>query len=132
MPIDVTWDDDAQTVIRYAFRSPWTWDEYRQAIEEAWALAASVPHATDTITDMSASRLLPDGLFRNVKQSVVEIPESTQTVVLVGGGLFVETMLNVMKRIYRNAASKFFVVETVQEARVLIQQRRETPNGSAS
>ena len=132
MPIDVNWDDDAQTVIRYEFWSPWTWNEYRQAIDRAWELAGSVSHPTDTITDMSASRLLPEGLFRNVKQSVVEIPESTQTVVLVGGGLFVETMLNVIKSVYRNAASKFFVVETVEEARVLIQQRREAPNGNPS
>ena len=66
MPIDVQWDDDNQTVIRYVFKTPWTWTEYHAAIEQAWTMAKSVDHPTDTITDMSGSRLLPDNPFKTI------------------------------------------------------------------
>ncbi len=124
MTITVQWDDDTQTVLHYMFESPWTWEEYRAALQQAWDMANAVDHPTDTITDMSDSRLLPDNLFRNVRQSMVEIPESTETVVLVGGGLIVEMMLGVVRRLYRSHTQKFFTVRTVDEARALIRQRR--------
>lgn len=125
MTITVEWDNEAQTVLRYTFASPWTWEEYQMAIQQAWDMAGTVDHPTDTITDLSHSRLLPDNLFRNVRQSVVEIPESTRTVVLVGGGLIVEMMLGAMRRLYRSHTQKFFHARTVDEARALIRRRRE-------
>ncbi len=130
MPITVDWDDAEQTIIRYTFQSPWTWDEYQAAIDRAWELARSVDHPTDTITDMSHSRLMPDNLFRNIKQSVVEIPDSTRTVVLIGGGMFVSIALGVLRRVYRSNMEKFFIAGTLDEARALIRQRRgETDQG---
>jgi hypothetical protein len=124
MPIDVQWDDDNQTVIRYVFKTPWTWTEYHAAIEQAWTMAKSVDHPTDTITDMSGSRLLPDNLFANIKRSMVEIPDSTQTVVLVGGGAFMDVMLGVFRRLYPRQVAKFHMVRTLEEARTLIRERR--------
>lgn len=124
MPITVDWDDEAHTIIRYTFQSPWTWAEYRAAIDRAWELARSVDHPTDTITDMSNSRLVPDNVFRNARQSMVEIPESTRTVVIVGAGLLAEALIAVMRRIYKKQGEKFFAAATLGEARALIHQRR--------
>jgi hypothetical protein len=124
MSITVAWDDDAHTIIRYTFTSPWTWDEYRAAIDRAWELARAVDHPTDTITDMSRSHLWPENLFRHIRRSVVEIPESTQTIVLVGAGKFVELALEALRRVYGPQGSKFFTAATLDEARELIRRRR--------
>ena len=125
MPIDVAWDDETCTIIRYTFTTPWTWNDYRQAIDKGWELAKSVDHPTDTITDMSQSRLWPDGIFNNIRKSVVEIPDTTQSVVLVGGGMFVEMAISVLRRVYRSPGARFLTAKSVDEARQLIQQRRD-------
>ncbi len=129
MPIHVEWDDTEQTIIRYTFSSPWTWNEYRAAIDAAWDLARTVDHPTDTITDMSGSRLWPDGLFTNIRKSVVEIPDTTQTVVLIGGGLFVEMALGVLRRVYTAQKTKFLTAKSLDEARALIRARRSEGGG---
>ena len=126
MSIEIAWDDEAQTIIRFTFASPWTWNEYSQAIAAAWDLAKSVDHPTDTITDMSQSRLWPDGVFTNIRRSVVEIPETTQCVVLVGGGLFVDMAIGVLRRVYRSPGARFMLAKSVEEARDLIRQRRDS------
>lgn len=124
MPIDVAWDDDTRTIIRYTFSTPWTWNDYRQAIDKGWELDRSIDHPTDTITDMSQSRLFPDGIFTNIRKSVVEIPETTQSVVLVGGGMFVDMAISVLRRVYRSPGARFMIAKSVDEARQLIVQRR--------
>ena len=124
MPIDVNWDDEIHTIIRYTFTSPWTWNDYRQAIDKGWELDKSVDHPTDTITDMSQSRFWPNGIFTNIRKSVVEIPETTQCVVLVGGGLFVDMAISVLRRVYRSPGARFMLAKSVEEARALIRQRR--------
>lgn len=73
---------------------------------------------------MSRSRLWPDGVFTNIRKSVVEIPDTTQSVVLVGGGLFVELAIGVLRRAYRSPGARFLTAKTVEEARQLILQRR--------
>jgi hypothetical protein len=129
MPIHVDWDDAEQTIIRYTFSSPWTWNDYRAAIDRAWELAQSVDHPTDTITDMSNSRLWPEGLFTNIRKSVVEIPDTTQSVVLVGGGMFVEMSISVLRRVYRSPGARFLTAHSLDEARQLILQRRAEKAG---
>lgn len=124
MPVTIDWHDDTQTILHYHFTSPWTWEEYRAAIEQAWALAESVDHPTDTITDMRHSRAVPDNLFRNIRQSMVEIPDSTQTIVLVGTNMLVEAMLGIMRRLYPQQMGKFFTADSIEEARALIAERR--------
>ena len=124
MPITVDWDDAAQTILVYTFTSPWNWIEYRTAINHAWALVDQVDHPTDTITDMSASGPLPQNLFQNIKNSVTGIPDSTQTVVLIGGGLLIEVSISVLRRLYPASISKFVTAQGMDEARQLIQQRR--------
>ncbi len=126
MSIAVEWDDEERTILHYTFESPWTWEEYHAAIARAWEMAAEVDHPTDTITDMRNSRLLPDNVFRHVRQSMVEIPESTRTVVIVGAGMLVQALLNILRRVYRNQDGLFFTAETLEEARELIYSRRET------
>ncbi|MBN1966346.1 MAG: hypothetical protein JW910_16980 [Anaerolineae bacterium] len=124
MPITIDWYDDTQTILHYRFETPWTWGEYRAAIDAAWELAQSVDHPTDTITDMRHSRVVPDRLFQNIRQSMVEIPDTTQTVVLVGTNRFVEALLGIMRRLYPQQMGKFFSTETVEEAHALITRRR--------
>lgn len=127
MPITVRWDDAAQTIILYTFESPWTWAEYNAAVQEAWQLDESVDHSTDTITDMTRSSLLPMGvLLQNIRKSVVEIPESTQTIVLVGAGRFPRALLDTIRRVYQRQMAKFVTASTLDEARAIIAARRQS------
>ena len=130
MPVTVDWYDETRTILHYRFETPWTWSEYHAAIQAAWELAESVDHPTDTITDMRHSRVMPDNLFRNIRQTMVEIPESTQTVVLVGTNMLMEALLGILRRLYPRQMGKFFTTETVEEARALIAERRAAMAGS--
>src|SRR5262245_55997551 len=61
MPITVTWDNAARTIIRTERTSPWTWADFDIAIDESYALMRSVSHIVDVI-DILDSAEVPKGL----------------------------------------------------------------------
>lgn len=89
MPIHVTWDNEAQTALRFAFTNPWTWDEVSVANNEAFALAATRERQYVTIFDMTEASIIPSGsFFTESKQwASVKPANAHATVGRVGAGV---------------------------------------------
>ncbi len=123
MPIHVSWDDDARTIIRMDV-TPYTWDEFHSAFEAAFMLAASVPGQVDFIAVTSPDIRTPDPNFLPQLQKVVAaMPPNVGMIVLAGGSEFGRTMISIVARV-TGWAKRFAIVDTLDEARALIAERR--------
>jgi hypothetical protein len=123
MPVDVIWDDEAHSIIRYVFDGPWGWDEFRPIIDKADAMSRTVSHRVDIIADLTNSARLP---VQNAFPTLKYMAELTADNVLeglfivTGGGSFVAGLVQTFKRVYPNLGSTPYTASTLADAHQMI------------
>ncbi len=124
MPIQVAWDNDEQTVIRYDFQGSWSWSDYSQAVEEADRMMLSVDHTVDAIANLQHSRGLPTGAIHHVRRTITKAPPQLGVIVIAHPSLFVQAMTTAFNRVYPHLGERILLADTLDEARALIARRR--------
>ncbi len=137
MGIEVVWDSDAKTVIRYIYNGRWTWQDLDKAREEAGKLEASVTYRVDVIVDVQNSSLLPNGTISRARQVAVTAPTTHPNegiTVIVGAGAFVRSIYDVMLKVYPEMIRRrgIFFAKTLPEAREMIVQQTGVQPSSTS
>lgn len=124
MPIHVSWDDANQSITLMDFVDHWTWDEYFAAVALVTQMARSVSHRVDHISDLSRSGGIPSGALRAVARSIGEKPDGPQMIVLAGGGIMVESLIGLFRRLFPRAAKFLWLADSREAARTLIARVR--------
>ncbi len=124
MPIEVNWDDEAHTRLRYDFVGEWSWTEFRSAIQQAYDLIGTVSHPVDTIANFKNSNNLPGGAMSQVKRGLTEGPPNVADLYVANGSAFINTMANVLARVYSDLASRVFITKTLEDARAMSEEKR--------
>ncbi len=124
MSIDGSWDNDEKPIIRYDYGQGWTWDEFKQATATSDEMVSSVTHTVDFITDFSSGSAPPMGALGKFKSAQENSPENVGAIVIVGGSMFVNTLVSTFSRIYRAMGEQLMVASTVDESREKIAARR--------
>src|SRR5688572_13038796 len=121
MPIQLVWDNENKTTLRYIYTGKWTWDELHLSITEGQRLMQSVEYKVHLIIDLSDSRLIPSGSFTSqIRGASSRMPDNTGLVVIVGNSLMLKVIQKVMSVIPGRESKKGFVLSTLEEARHLI------------
>lgn len=129
MPITIHWDDAAQTTLRWDMVDHWTWQDFWNAVEETNRLAQGRAQRIDLLADISRSAPIPDGalsVFRRVDTMGGPDGEDTGLVVLTGGDRFMQSLVDMFRRIYR--AENWRQTATLEEGRRLIAADRAAAN----
>lgn len=90
MGIQLSWDDDAQTILHCQFESKWTWDDLFEVADRVKAITDSTPHTVAAIIDMEHGMTIPGGNFfsptalNNARQLLTLGEGGTGPVVIVG------------------------------------------------
>lgn len=123
MAIDVFWDDDAQTTIRYKFGEEWALQDLLAATQADDALMDMVDHTVHLIFDMTDTKALPAGLVSSMRALETEISDQLGLIVLVGATTFFESLSNIFYNIFatgKKGLAAFKTATTLDEARQLI------------
>jgi hypothetical protein len=124
MDIQVTWDDSAHTILIWSIHGLWEWDDIYAAAERSALLRQSVDHPVSVIIDVSeAAPLRPDTL-RHTRRALGLNPEGREMVVIVGSSHFVESIVEIFRKMNLTLADHVQHTPTVEQARRLIAQRR--------
>lgn len=120
MGIILTWDNDAQTVIRCDFPEVWTWDDYRAVMAEAAAMIGEVPHRVDLLFDLSKTRLSGSEAIVRGRDLRIAWPEHTGGVVVVTTQALLRTALAIFSQAYLRGRRELVMVDTLAEARAVL------------
>ncbi|MBL8165249.1 MAG: hypothetical protein JNJ61_24920 [Anaerolineae bacterium] len=121
MPVIVVWDDEEQTIQRYSFVAPWTWDEYRAAVEQAWTDARTRPYVVNVIIDFTHMGALPQGYLTHFSRTAMtRISPNLGIVVLVGMKGFMHTVNQLMMQLFPRLAERINHANSLEEARAII------------
>src|SRR5258708_3010123 len=124
MPVQVSWDDDAQTIIRWDYAGKWAWTEVSSAFERVNQMMHSVQHPVSIIHDLTQSAGLPGGALRNGERFTTGLAENWEISVVVGSGTFAESMLNIFRKVYAKLGDRYKTAPTLDEARAVIARHK--------
>jgi hypothetical protein len=120
MPVLISWDDEAKTILRYEYDGKWTWDEVDAATDQVVSFMRETTNAVSIIHDMTNSPGLPSGALTNAFRFTRDLPDNWDISVVIGTGTFTEALLNIFSRVYKKLGEHYKTATTLEEARAII------------
>jgi hypothetical protein len=120
MTVKAIWDNDAKTIMRYAFESGWTWDEFFAAKKQANDMMDTVTHKFGVILDMPVENVIPPDVLANARNGLLSKHANTVIIVFVSKQSFVRTMIETLVALAPLANTSLETTATVEEARRLV------------
>lgn len=123
MNIQLFWDDDDHTIIRSEYRPGWTWEEFHEASRQSLEMINEVRNeqTVHMIANFANGAFPPMGALANFKSAQQKLPKDT-VIVVIGGGMFINTLVSTYTRVYRPYSNNLFMVNSLEEARAKIAQ----------
>jgi hypothetical protein len=125
MSIQVSWDTEEKKAIRLDFAGQWTLQDFRVAVKEEFALAKSVTHQVDIISNLQNGAALPSNAFLQFKNTMNVSPENIGMVAIVGTSVFVKTMVSVFSKVYTKLGDQLLTADSLEEARLRLAEKRQ-------
>lgn len=128
MAVEILWDNDEKTILRYQVNGRWTWDEFWSAFNQSLRMTDEVDHMVDFIFGDAdiAIRSLPPGLLTQLGAVVRRRhPRAGTTVFLASERSSVRTVwYRLAIKMYPRIGEKYAFATTLDEARALLAERR--------
>jgi hypothetical protein len=125
MTIHVDWADADRNCIHLKFTPGWTWDELRQAVQQADSLMASVGHTVHVMIDIRANGGLP-GDFLNATRDILAQGEARPNEgqrVVIGAGMVMRAAYRSLLAVYgpQLATRPFLFASSPEDAQKLLE-----------
>jgi hypothetical protein len=130
MNIDVIWDNDEKTIVRYRFKPRWNWGDLHVAMKEASALVDTVTQGVDVIMDVTSASLIPSGAISQAQKAFATVKNPRiGTTVVVSSSVFAQALVSVGRKLSGNAANNWDMefVSTVAEAYQILEKKSNRP-----
>lgn len=128
MSVNVLWDNEDKTVLRYEFTTPWTWDEYYSAACQAEILLKEAQHSSDTIVDFTAVGGLPIGALTHLRHAAELTPSNgPHTTVMTGVSPYIKTIDDLMAKLFPGTNQVVRHAKSVDEARRILAKAPQPP-----
>lgn len=112
MAINITWDNEEQTILRWEFPSVWTWDEFEQAAR----ILNSVEYPVDVVILSGGGRFPGGNAFAQLARTLNPRNQRFNRMVIVGNNDFENKLVAIMVKLYRAWSDKVRRVHSLAEA----------------
>lgn len=120
MPVEVVWDDEAQTIVRQIYSDHLKLEDYMTATDEVVRMARSVPHTVHSIMDRTSALSTPGVLLPAMRHANNTLPSNVGLRVIINATLFTRVLVDLGRRIAPNAINNIHFVDSLEEARSVI------------
>jgi hypothetical protein len=123
--IVVTWDNQEKTILREDLTTPWTWTEYDEATDQLASLIKSVSYRVDVIFNRNYTATPHGDPFAHYRRIAEQLPPNTGLVLVVGATNATRAAANFLLPLFAQLAARLAFVDTVEEARTILQNRQK-------
>lgn len=121
MPVLVEWGNPEKTYTLFTFEGQWTWQEYHEARDKAFALVKDCPYAVNLLIDMTNCKLFPQNMLSHFGSSMQHVPKQFDLAVVVTSSMFIETISRMINTLYGSRAkSQFVTAKTLEDGRMIL------------
>ena len=119
MNIEVVWDNDQKTILRYIYGKSWTWADFNSAAKLAYDMLDTVDQKVSVIMDFQNANIIPQGAITQV-QRAFSTPRHANigTTLIVGSSAntFLQAIAGVGRKLSRSNDWQLTFVSTLPEA----------------
>ena len=126
MTIHISWDDDSQTTLLIHFDSEWTWEDFHTTIVQITDLAHQVEHTVDVIFDLSVSHSVGSEALVHVRRWINLWPANGGFVAIVSNQLMITAVTSIIRRTTPSCRGTLILTTSLNEARRVLAERRNT------
>ncbi len=119
-PVRVNWDNPAKTILRYDFTDRWSWKDIYAAKNIGDAMIESVPHGVGVMFVLPSNATLPENAISNVRSLIKSAHRRVYASVFVSNSVYVKTIYNVLKQVYKPLTKNFLHADNVEKAHTLL------------
>lgn len=125
--LTLSWDDPGESIVRLDVHADYTWVEFSAAVAQVSALAADKPHRCDILINLGKYSAESSGIpaIQKALGALDHLPRNVGLVIIVVGGL-AGLIFNAAKRLDSRVASRARTAPSVEKARELVAQERQT------
>ena len=120
MAIDITWDNEAQTIIRVDFVSKWSWDDYHEMVKTITHMMNDVGHSVDIIYNLQQSAPLSAGAISHGAATLRLLDGRFGVLMIVSSAGYVKALLSTFRTVYKKWSDCVLGAESVEDAREII------------
>ncbi len=119
MNIELVWDNDQKTILRYIYGKSWTWADFNSAAKLAYDMLDTVDQKVSVIMDFQNANIIPQGAITQV-QRAFSTPRhaniSTTLIVGSSANTFLQAIAGVGRKLSRSNDWQLTFVATLPEA----------------
>ena len=120
MGINVTWDNEEQTTIRYEFAGTWEREDLEIAVARGYAMIELAPYRVNVIADVRWSECVPDCLPKIIEPIASMAPINMGEIAIVVGDNATRLVIKHFCNDKKKLAERLILVDTVLLARRLL------------
>lgn|GEM_PF-2805133 len=126
MKIDVRWENDARTVIRYTYSGNWDWDDFYNTLERS---DKDVQQAEkfSVIVDFRDVTRFPSDAVLHLKRAATMVNEKHEQIILITNNSSLATLFNMFIKLYSRVGKRLRLVTSDEEAYALLKLPSEKP-----
>ncbi len=133
MAVEVSWDDEARTIVKHVYRGNFTMADYREAARRSADLLRTVDHPVDIIVTAAEDAQYVGGSIFSATRYVSSIrPPNQRYVLVVSASLFIKALIEIGGRIAPALVASLYHVDTLDEAYEWLQARRREQGNTPS
>lgn len=120
MPVEVRWDDEAQTILWQIYTGHIALKDYYTVVDEVERMAKTVSHTVHSVFDRSAIVTTPSMILPALSYANSHVPPNLDLRVIVRPGMMTRTAVEIGRLVAPRLVEKVQFALTMDQARVLI------------
>jgi len=121
MSVDVIWDNEERSTLRYVFDKHWTWEDVATATLEAHAALDAVPHRhVAIIFDAPPNVRVPPDTLVNARRAIGSSHSKGYPLVFVLVNPLARMIVSTLAHISGSIGAQMHIVDSIAEARTVI------------
>jgi hypothetical protein len=115
--VEIRWDNEEKTILRYVFIGDWTWDDYLGCLNEGRKMMAEIEHPVCVLNDMQQMGKLQPNFASTAKSVISSRPKNTGLAIfLTSNTFFYKVMYRVLAQLIPNVPTEYILVNSEEAA----------------
>lgn len=119
MNVDIRWENEEQTVIRYTYSGEWSWEEFYKILEKRTPEDRLDSRST-VLVDFRGINRFPSDAILHLKRAANLAGETRVQVIVIANSASLITLYNLFIRVYASIGKRFRLVRNDEEAYTLL------------
>ena len=120
MGIQVAWDNEEHTILRWMVDGPLVWEDYKAATDESYQMYDTVDHQVCVIFDIQKMKEVPGNTLARLPRISADTHPRVDYMVVVGAGSFTQRIGKIFAAVY----GQMDFASSLEEAHIMIAERQ--------